>query len=120
MIEIIAQAPAGAPHPQWDDCRTPLPLQDCRAPLHDCRAPLAPPAVEMTAAAPAVLRPHPLLRTLPLDADYAVAFVPSHSRVAVLNQAALALIARLPLNTHAADAADTAALAQLQRSRAAA
>ncbi|PDW01913.1 radical SAM/SPASM domain-containing protein [Candidatus Viridilinea mediisalina] len=44
------------------------------------------------------LRPHPLLRTMPLDEEHVVAFVPSLSHVAVLNQAALALLQRLPLD----------------------
>lgn len=44
------------------------------------------------------LRPHPLLQTITLNAEYVVAFVPSLSRVAVLNHATVKLLARLPLN----------------------
>ncbi len=42
------------------------------------------------------LRAHPLLRTLALDQHYAVAFVPSYSRVAVIDAWAAALLKRLP------------------------
>lgn len=48
------------------------------------------------------LRPHPLLRTLPLGDGYHAAFVPSASRVAVVDADGLALLRRLPLGPAAA------------------
>ncbi|NTU79858.1 MAG: radical SAM protein [Chloroflexales bacterium] len=61
----------------------------------DCACPQA---QHIPAAAPsptARLEPHPQLRALRLDDEHSVAFVPSHSRVAVLDRPARALIARL-------------------------
>ncbi|NJN19224.1 MAG: SPASM domain-containing protein [Oscillochloris sp.] len=43
------------------------------------------------------LRPHAHLRLLPLDDSHVVAFVPSISQIAVLNQAAVALLQQLPV-----------------------
>lgn len=79
-----------------------IPLNDCYAPPpadseprpHDLRA----------------LRAHPLLRTLPLDETFVVAFVPSRSRVALLDAAAQALLAGLPLGEACADIATLEAI----------
>ncbi|MEI7643751.1 MAG: radical SAM protein [Chloroflexales bacterium] len=85
----LAAAPA-------NDCRRIGVAHDCRAvALQDCRA-LWPEARRATASVQA-LRPHALLRTLPLDDEYQVAFVPSCSQIAVLSRAACRLLERLPL-----------------------
>ncbi|RRR73355.1 MAG: radical SAM protein [Candidatus Viridilinea halotolerans] len=72
------------------------------AALNDCRLARPLSAHSTLVSSPILplewLRPHPLLRTLPLDDEHVVAFVPSLSHVAVLNQAALALLERLPLS----------------------
>jgi uncharacterized protein len=82
----------------------PAALNDCRLarPLLGRPVPEVPPT-----PSPDRLRPHPQLRTLPLDEQHVVAFVPALSQVAVLNQAALGLLGRLPL----ADAHEAAAVA---------
>lgn len=43
------------------------------------------------------LRPHALLQTMPIDDTHAVAFVPSLSKIVVLNDEAINLINRLPV-----------------------
>lgn len=70
---------------------------DCRSSSapNDCKSPLDPPPTHYGAVTEA--RAHPLLQTLPLDDNHTVAFVPSHSRVAVLDRAAQALLTQLPL-----------------------
>src|SRR5262245_27010450 len=70
--------------------------------LDDCYAP-PPPRLDPPSSDPRQLRPHPLLQTLTLDQIYSVVFVPSHSRLAVLNSTALDLLARLPLGTAQVD-----------------
>ena len=81
MVQILVQTPLPA---VLNDCRLTLP-----------RVVVAGPSV---VAAPTVaLRAHPALRTLELDAEHVVAFVPSLSHIAVLNRPALALLRRLPL-----------------------
>lgn len=71
-------------------------LNDCsHAPLHDCNV-LWPPSMP-GACLLHELRPHPLLQLLALDEEHAVVFVPSASRVAVLDRAACDLLARLPM-----------------------
>src|SRR4051812_41747895 len=61
--------------------------EDC-----DCACPSRPPLPLPPADRPLALFRHPALRELPLDDQHAVVFVPSQSRVAVLNHAARALI----------------------------
>lgn len=86
--------------------------------LNDCRLPLpvyaqAPTRTKDDLAIHS-LRPHPLLTTLDLDdGEHVVAFVPSLSQVAVFNQAALALIQRLPLAEDAEAAEVYGALVRL-------
>jgi uncharacterized protein len=82
MLQILVPQPPSA---LLNDCRLARPL---------VQPPFAP---QLTAGPSGQLRPHPQLRTLPLDAQHVVAFVPSLSQVAVLNQAALNLLGRLPL-----------------------
>lgn len=79
----------------------PWPVQDCRSP----RTFTPPPPFASN------LRAHSALRTLALDDEYSVAFVPSLSQVAVLNHPALQLLRQLPLPQHRLD--DEAALALL-------
>lgn len=94
------------PHSTGNDCRSGS-IPD------DCKAPIDPPPREYGVIGQ--LRPHPLLQMLELDAEHAVAFVPSYSRVAVLGRAALALLARLPLGASAPDLATLEALETLQQ-----
>ncbi|MBK9710160.1 MAG: radical SAM protein [Kouleothrix sp.] len=58
----------------------------------DCSSPLSEPFDRTIPAGPLTLRRHPALRWLALDDEYVVAFVPSASRVVVLDRAALALL----------------------------
>lgn len=60
------------------------------------------------------MAPHPMLRTIPLSDEHHAAFVPSASRIAVLDRAALTLLNRLPL-THAATPEERAALEALDQ-----
>jgi len=84
-------------------------------PINDC----AHGAAAHEAVAPAnvapldALRPHPLLRSFPLDAQHTVAVVPSTSRVAVLDRAAMALVGRLPLGTATVTAQERRAIVAL-------
>ncbi len=59
----------------------------------DCACPSAPPVPHPPLDRPLRLRSHPLLRHIPLNTEYSVAFVPSFSRVAVLNRAARTMLA---------------------------
>jgi uncharacterized protein len=52
----------------------------------DCACPVMQPLVHSVDTFPYLLRLHPALQTLPLDAEHCVAFVPSSSRMAVINQ----------------------------------
>lgn len=101
----------------------PLELQnDCPSSFHaapappitsDCRSLLAREPQPLATAPLHQLAAHPALRTMELDdGEHLVAFVPSHSRIAVLNQATRALLERLPLR-HSPCAATAAVLAQL-------
>lgn len=73
----------------------PLALNDC---MHG-RSLGAPPLDALGSGGQGLelLRPHSLLRTLALNDDHHVAFVPSASRIAVLDGEALGLLRRLPL-----------------------
>lgn len=97
MVQILVQTP------------TPAALNDCRLSLPRVIV------VEPTAPAtlPVALRAHAALRTLDLDAEHVVAFVPSLSQIAVLNRPALALLRRLPLADPAEAYGPLAALASL-------
>lgn len=70
---------------------------------------------QRAAVAATPLHPHPRLHTLPLSDGYAAAFVPSLSRIAVLDRAAIALLRRLPLTPHTCDPAERQALTALTR-----
>jgi uncharacterized protein len=99
-----------------NDCRAqPLSaLQDCRAqalPVNDCRTVL--PRSTWQEVAISQLRPHPLLRQIPLDAEHVVAFVPSLSQVVVLNRATQQLLAQLPRSHPPLSTAETAVIGQL-------
>lgn len=87
---------------------SPFAVNDCRADLggQPGGAPLPAPLER--------LRPHPLLRRLPLDADHEAAFVPSASQIAVLDAAAGRLLRRLPLGPAPTDT-DLRAVAALAR-----
>jgi uncharacterized protein len=107
MIDVIwdrsdNNIPDGEGLSQLNDCRA-MALQDCRAFWPSIRRAL-PPAQ--------TLRPHALLRTLPLDDQHQVAFVPSLSQVAVLNREAGRLLERLPLGA-GGSAEDLEAVEQL-------
>ncbi len=79
-----------------NDCRSATIFQDCRPlALQDCH-PLWQPPRRPTPPTQS-LRPHEMLRTLPLDDEFQVAFVPSYSQIAVLNREASQLLERLPL-----------------------
>lgn len=115
MIEIISQADLDTlgvsqeTSGTGNDCRSePVAADDCKAPID------SPPS---DYGAIGRLRPHPLLQTLPLDAEHVAAFVPSCSRVAVLDRAALALLGRLPIGDAAPDVATIEALHTLRELR---
>jgi uncharacterized protein len=114
MVQITAQPLA------------PVALNDCRLPVSRSLAPAPTTPAVLTVAPPddapaparrrlAALRPHPALRTLPLDAEHVAAFVPSVSQVAVLNRAAQALLAALPLSDAAQAEEALGAIAALDR-----
>lgn len=96
----------------WDRAESALSsLNDCRsAALQDCRA--AWPAARPGRPPMGALRPHAMLRTLAVDDEYYVAFVPSHSRIAVLNREAHRLLKLLPLGS-GSSAEELAAAEQL-------
>ncbi len=85
------------------DCADPAEptiINDCAAPpqslFHrDCATPA--PVLPPTNTLPDLLYAHPDVQSIVLDDAYAVVFVPSVSRIAVLNKAAQQLLARLPL-----------------------
>lgn len=81
MLQILVQPPTPV---ALNDCRLPQPLARSAEPAAGCES-------------PALLRPHTQLRTLALDEQHVVAFVPSLSQVAVLNRPAVDLLRRLPL-----------------------
>lgn len=101
------------------DCAAPpapAMLNDCATPpstlfLRDCATP--PPALPRENTLPTLIYAHPALQSIPLDDEYAVVFVPSVSRIAVLNQAALRLLTQLPLAPAACSPDTYAALAAL-------
>jgi uncharacterized protein len=97
-----------------EDCRTNLRTNDCRSGSlnQDSRAPQSP--LPLPPQDLHLLRPHPLLQMLPLDDEYVVAFVPSLSRVVVLDRAAQSLLARLPLGDQSWDEAALDTLQTLQ------
>jgi uncharacterized protein len=72
-------------------------LVDDTVPASDCDCACAPPIfAQLTPPPPhAALQTNARLRTTPLDSEHSVVFVPSHSRVATMNAAALALLRRL-------------------------
>jgi uncharacterized protein len=91
------------PHAVRSDC-------DCA-----CAAAHVPAPVDASAAL--ILQRHPSQRSIPLDQHYALAFVPSLSRVAVLNQASCDLLNRFdePLALAALSPAEQDAARQLYR-----
>lgn len=113
--------------PVFNDCFMPRSLQPPKVVyredaaeqpyLHDCKIGLV--ATNKTAAIDGnslkQLHPHPKLRTLDLDGEHVVAFVPSYSKVAVLNRSAVALLDSLrstPKDRHGAEAAVIDTLAE--------
>lgn len=72
----------------------------------DCACPVAPAPLRPQPLPQAALQPHRELRRIELDAPHAVAFVPSFSRVAVVNAATWALLQH-PSAYHADPAAST-------------
>jgi uncharacterized protein len=128
MIQLIAQS---VQNDMFRDCRIPEIDDDAAgtAALNDCRIP----EIDDDAAGTAALASsswhdhavpllqhvaaHPLLQRIALDADHDVAYVPSHSQVVVLNQAAQRLLTRLPLGTRQVSAAEYRALALLHHYR---
>ncbi len=113
MLEVIEEH---APVYGLNDCYIP-PLPDQQpgyAPFHSNIA-AAHPSPELALPLLPTLRPHPDLRMLRLDDSYQVAYVPSRSQVAVLNEDARRLLTHLPLRAPPQDRSIIAALNRFQR-----
>lgn len=106
------------PYIPIEDCRR-LPIQVLSSAgthpgmqLHDCRA-VWEPTRHRGAIQPGRLRPHPALRWLPLNDEHWVAYVPSVSRIVVLDRAARRLLLALDERSQSLDAQTVAMLQAL-------